>query len=93
MSQVTIYSTDSCSHCARAKALLAARRVEFTEVNLSKDPEGRMALASKTGMMTFPQVMVDGELIGGFNEVLAAAQNGQLEELLSGGDRQRQPAA
>ncbi len=82
MKDVVIYSTDPCSFCARVKGMLASRGVEFREVNLSKDPQGRAELAHKTGMMTFPQVLVDGELLGGFEEVKAAVQNGRLHELL-----------
>jgi glutaredoxin 3 len=89
MSEVTVYTTDPCSFCARVKGLLKARGVEFAEINLSKDPDGRVELARKTGMMTFPQVLVDGHLLGGFNEVQAAAQSGRLDELLVG----QQPAA
>jgi glutaredoxin 3 len=84
MSQVTVYSTDPCPYCARAKALLKSRGVEFTEINLSRDPDGRVALATETGMMTFPQVIIDGKLVGGFTEVQAAAQSGHLDELLGG---------
>jgi glutaredoxin 3 len=65
------------------KGLLNARGVEFAEINLSKDPDGRVELARSTGMLSFPQVLVDGELIGGFNEVQAAAESGRLDELLA----------
>jgi glutaredoxin 3 len=82
MAEVTIYSTDPCSFCARVKGILSSRGVPYGEVNLSKDPEGRLALAQRTGMMTFPQVLVDGELLGGFKEVQAAAESGRLDELL-----------
>ena len=82
MSSVTVYTTEPCSFCARVKGLLKSRGVEFAEVNLSKDPEGRVELAQKTGMMTFPQVIIDGELVGGFTEVQAAAESGRLDELL-----------
>jgi len=82
MSEVTVYSTDPCPYCARAKGLLQARGIEFTEINLSKDPAGRVELAGRTGMMTFPQVVIDGELLGGFTEVKAAAESGRLDELL-----------
>ena len=84
MSDVTIYTTDPCSFCARVKGILSSRGVPFAEINLSKDPAGRVALASRTGMMTFPQVVVDGELLGGFKEVQAAAESGRLDELLDG---------
>ncbi|HYM45132.1 MAG TPA: glutaredoxin [Solirubrobacteraceae bacterium] len=81
MCEITVYSTEPCSFCARVKGLLEARGVQFTEVNLSKDPQGRVELARRTGMMTFPQVLIDGELLGGFSEVQAAVESGRLEEL------------
>ena len=83
MSDVTVYTTEPCSYCARAKGLLKARGVEFSEVNLARDPEGRVELAKQTGMMTFPQVIIGGELVGGFTEVQAAAESGRLDELLA----------
>ncbi len=81
MSEIVVYSTEPCSFCARVKGLLDARGVQFTEVNLSKDPQGRVELAGRTGMMTFPQVVVDGELLGGFTELQAAVESGRLDEL------------
>jgi glutaredoxin 3 len=88
MSDVVVYTTEPCPYCTRVKGLLKARGVEFSEVNLSKDTEGRVELAQRTGMMTFPQVIVDGQLVGGFTEVQAAAASGHLDALLAG-----QPAA
>jgi glutaredoxin 3 len=89
MSSVTVYTTEPCSFCARVKGLLKSRGVEYAEINLSKDPQGRVELAQKTGMMTFPQVIIDDELVGGFTEVQAAAESGRLDELLI----EDQPAA
>jgi glutaredoxin 3 len=83
MREITVYSTDPCSFCARVKGLLESHGARFTEINLSKDPQGRMELVQKTGMMSFPQVLIDGELLGGFAEVKAAAESGRLEELLA----------
>jgi len=83
MSEITVYSTEPCSFCARVKGLLEARGVQFTEVNLAKDPQGRVELVHRTGMVTFPQVLVDGELLGGFSEVQSAAESGRLDELLA----------
>jgi len=85
MSNITVYTTEPCSFCARVKGLLKARGVQFAVVNLSKDPEGRIELAKRTGMMSFPQVVVGGELLGGFAEVQAAAESGRLDELQVGG--------
>ena len=47
MSKVTVYTTDPCAFCTRVKALLKSREVEFAEINLSKDPAGRVELARR----------------------------------------------
>ncbi|HXP38610.1 MAG TPA: glutaredoxin domain-containing protein [Solirubrobacteraceae bacterium] len=83
MSKVTVYTTDPCSFCVRVKALLKSRGVEFDEVNLSKDPAGRVELARRTGMMSFPQVLVGERVVGGYSEVQKAADNGELDDLLA----------
>lgn len=76
-----MFSTEPCPFCTQAKALLEARGLGFEEINLSKDPEGRAELAARTGMMTFPQVFVGDELIGGFDDLQAADRSGRLAEL------------
>ena len=80
MSGVTVYTTEPCSFCARVKGLLKARGWS-SEVNLSKDPDGRVELVGRTGMMSFPQVLVGDRLLGGFAEVQAAAESGVLDDL------------
>jgi len=82
MAAVTVYTTDPCSFCLRAKQLLDARGIEYDEVNLAKDPTGRTEVLERTGMMSFPQVLVGDELIGGFQETIAADRSGRLAELL-----------
>jgi glutaredoxin 3 len=81
MSKITVYTTEPCSFCARVKGLLKSHGLEFEEVNLSKDPAGRMELVQRTGMMSFPQVLLDGELLGGYSETLSAAEQGRLDGL------------
>jgi glutaredoxin 3 len=83
MSKVIVYTTEPCAFCSRVKGLLKSRGVEFSEINLSKDPTGRAELARETGMMSFPQVIIDGTLVGGFTEVAAADQSGLLDQLLA----------
>jgi glutaredoxin 3 len=83
MKNVTVYTTDPCGYCARVKGLLQARGLEFEEINLTRDPGGRIELVQRTGMMTFPQVLVDGELVGGYTETAAAVASGRLDELLA----------
>jgi glutaredoxin 3 len=83
MAQITVYTTEPCSFCVRVKQLLKQRGVSYEEVNLSKDPEGRAELVERTGMLSFPQVVIDDEVIGGFRETLEADRSGRLRELLA----------
>jgi glutaredoxin 3 len=78
---ITVYTTDPCARCIRAKELLRERNLVFEEVNLAKDPSGRRALAAFTGHMTFPQIVIDGRPLGGFTELEEADESGLLEEL------------
>lgn len=83
MRKITLYSTDACSFCVRAKALLDARGLDYEELNLARDPDGRTELARRTGMLSFPQIVVGEELVGGFMELMAADRSGRLQALLS----------
>jgi glutaredoxin 3 len=83
MANVIVYTTDPCSFCGRVKQLLNARQIAFDEINLARDPDGRAELLAKTGMMSFPQVIIGDKLVGGFQETLAADQSGELAALLN----------
>ena len=80
--RVTIYTTEPCGYCRTAKALLDKRGIAYEEINLARDPEGRAELVRLTGMMTFPQVIIDGESVGGYQELAQADRAGRLEELV-----------
>jgi glutaredoxin 3 len=80
MLTVTVYTTEPCAHCRNAKALLERRGIAFVEVNLAKDPDGRVELARRTGMMSFPQIMIGDETLGGLDELLAADRAGRLPQ-------------
>jgi glutaredoxin 3 len=81
--RVTLYTTDPCGFCRQAKSLLDSRGVDYDEVNLAKDPEGRASLVALTGQLTFPQVVVGRRAIGGFRELLEADRDGILGDLLA----------
>src|SRR4051795_6665357 len=81
MATITVYSTDPCSFCSRAKELLQRRGYPYEEINLSKDPAGRAELVDMTGMFSFPQIVINGEVLGGFRELVQADMSGKLEEL------------
>jgi glutaredoxin 3 len=80
---ITVYTTDPCARCIRAKDLLRSRGLEFAEINLARDPVGRRRLAEFTGFVTFPQIVIDGRPIGGLQELQQADEEGLLESLVA----------
>ena len=76
--RVILFSTDSCTYCVHARSLLSKRGVAFEEVDLSEHPELQAELADVTGLESFPQIVVNGEPLGGLNELRAADKNGVL---------------
>ena len=77
-SRVILFSTPSCTFCVHAKSLLTKRGVDFEEVDLGDEPELQQELAEVTGRTSFPQIIVDGEPLGGYNELRAADKSGAL---------------
>jgi glutaredoxin 3 len=77
-SRVILFSTDACAYCGHAKSLLTKRGVDFEEVNLGADPELQADLEEITGLNSYPQILVDGETLGGLNELRAADKDGTL---------------
>ncbi|HEX3615785.1 MAG TPA: glutaredoxin 3 [Solirubrobacteraceae bacterium] len=83
MKPVTLYTTDFCPYCRSAKALLDKRGVTYEEINLARDADARNKLQEITGMVTFPQILIGEQPIGGFDQLLAADRAGRLPGLLA----------
>ncbi len=83
MRPIKLYTTDHCGFCISAKKLLERRGIDYEEINLARDADSRAELSTLTGMYTFPQILVEGQPIGGFAELLAADRDGRLGELLA----------
>lgn len=83
MADITMYTSDACPFCIRAKRLLDAKGVDYDVVHLSLfDPDARVRLAELTGRYTVPQIIVDQQPIGGWDQLKALNDAGQLDELL-----------
>jgi glutaredoxin 3 len=78
---ITLYTTNWCGYCERAKALLKARGLEYSEVNLDDDPAFRTRLLELSGRMTVPQIFIDEKPIGGFSELRELDRSGELAAL------------
>ena len=84
MAEVTIYSTTVCPYCVRAKQLLERKGVVYKEINLSKEaPEVRFELMQRTNHRTVPQIFINDQFIGGFDQLYALESEGKLNELLA----------
>ena len=82
MSEVTVYTSNYCPYCERAKALLKQRGVPYREIRVSDDDDAEWArLYRISGMRTMPQIFVGDKLVGGYNELAAQDRQDQLTSL------------
>ena len=83
MQRITIYATEWCGWCDRAKALLRARGVtEWDEIDVETLPGGWEELTERTGGRTVPQIFIGEERVGGYDDLAALARSGKLERML-----------
>lgn len=84
MAKVEVYSTQTCPYCVKAKNLLSNKGVEYEEIDITDDPDARVALVEKAnGMRTVPQIFINDQHIGGFDQLNALDQKGELDDLLA----------
>lgn len=82
MPKVTIYTTNYCPYCRAAKALFSAKGVPFEEVDVEVDESKRAWLVQVTGQTTVPQIFINDKSYGGFSDVQALEQKGELDRIL-----------
>jgi glutaredoxin 3 len=78
MASIQVYTTRWCGYCVRAKALLAGKGLPFEEISLDDDPAFRQKLFDLTGGWTVPQILIDGQPIGGYTELWRLEREGRL---------------
>lgn len=66
---IKVYSTNSCPWCVKAKQYLKSKNVNFSEVNVSVDMEGRREMVNISGQMGVPVLNINGSVIVGFDKV------------------------
>ena len=83
MAQVEIYTTGWCPYCSRAKSLLQQKGVAYDEISLDEEPERRAEMMQRAhGGRTVPQIFIDGEPIGGCDDMVALDRKGLLDKKL-----------
>ncbi len=83
MVKIEIYSTMFCPYCARARSLLQRKGVAFTDVDVDAEPARRDEMVKRAGgRYTVPQIFIDGEHIGGSDDLMALESAGKLDAKL-----------
>ncbi len=83
MPVVTVYSTNYCPYCVRAKDLLKRKGVEYTEINVEDDVEREKMIAKAGGRRTVPQIFIGETHVGGFDDLNALEKGGKLDAMLA----------
>lgn len=84
MAKVVMYTTAVCPYCIRAEKLLQSKGIgEIEKIRVDLQPELRVAMMENTGRRTVPQIFINGEHIGGYDDLAALNHAGKLDVLLS----------
>ncbi len=82
---VKVYTTKICPYCVQAKSLLKKRAIAFEEIDVTHDSNKREWLVQASGgRRTVPQIFINGEAIGGSDDLHALDRNGELMPLING---------
>lgn len=79
MSQLKIYYANHCPFCRDALALLAEKDFDFDAIDVMHDPQLLQRIKKETGHPTIPIILIDNELIGGYNELQELNMSGELD--------------
>lgn len=83
MASVVIYTRQGCGYCSAAKALLSDKGVQYEEHDATGKPDIREEMMAKSGRNTFPQIFIDGQHVGGCDDLHALDRAGKLDPLLA----------
>lgn len=80
---VKLFGNSSCPYCGAARTLLTKKGVAFEDVAVAKGTDAFEDMAEKSGRRTVPQIFIDGQPIGGFDELYELDKRGELDRLLA----------
>ena len=80
--EVVIYSSALCGYCSGAKTLLTKKGVEYKEIRVDKEPGMRVEMVQRSGRTSVPQVFINGEHVGGFDDLMSLDMEDELDPIL-----------
>jgi len=83
MAKIEIYTTPFCGYCARAKGLLDDKGAAYEEMDVMMDDTKRTEMRLRAKRTTVPQIFINGEYVGGSDELHALDNAGKLDAMLS----------
>jgi glutaredoxin 3 len=83
---VTLYVSDWCPYCQRAKSLLTQKQVIFDEVNVDDDAKFREEMTARSNRNTVPQIFIGDKHVGGCDDLFALDRSGELDRLIRGAE-------
>jgi glutaredoxin 3 len=81
---ITLYVTDWCPYCRRAKGLLTGKSLVYKEINVDDDGKFRDEMVARSGRRTVPQVFIGDTHVGGCDDLFALEGSGELDRLIRG---------
>jgi glutaredoxin 3 len=81
---VTVYVSDWCPYCSRAKDLLARKSVAFNEINVDDEVKFREEMLARSNRRTVPQIFIGEKHVGGCDDLFALEESGELDRLIQG---------
>lgn len=82
MTKVIVYAKENCPYCRMAKELLSARHIPFEEIRVDLDPVKLEEMLRLSQKRTVPQIFINDQSIGGYDDLAALAKSGKLDGLL-----------
>ncbi|VAW43860.1 Glutaredoxin 3 [hydrothermal vent metagenome] len=80
--EILIYSTLMCPYCSAAKQLLKNKNLDYQEIRVNQDRQQRQIMMEKSGRTSVPQIFINNQHVGGFDDLYALNRAGKLDQIL-----------
>ena len=83
MAKIEVYSKEWCLYCTKAKALLRSKQLDYEEIDITSDAEGEQSMVARSRRRTVPQIFIDDQSIGGYDDLAQLNATGELDRMLN----------